>query len=189
MKRITKLILAIFALTFITVPASAQFRWGIHAGIVANDLKFNSKVFDASNRVGFTGGLTAQFDLPLGFAVQGSVDYVHRTSSVDGEGSDKDGKWNVDYLAVPIHLKYNIGIPAIKDLFRPFLFTGPSFSYRISKATRVSKGDIEWDLGFGADIVKHIQLSVGYGIGCYSIMDWGGKVRTNSWTITLGYLF
>lgn len=199
MRKIKILLLAVITLTCASLPASAQFKWGLQAGIVANDLKFNNKLFDASNRVGFTGGLTAQFDLPFGLAFQGSLMYVHRTSEYTVNSGEKN-KYNADYLTLPIHIKYNISIPAVSGLVRPFLFTGPSFSYLLSKRSGLkyglSKGDIEWDLGLGVDIVKHLQLSIGYGIGCYKIAKITGagdsydtNVRTNSWTVTLGYLF
>lgn len=194
MKKIKISLIAFVAALVLAVPAQAQFQWGLQAGIVANDLKFSNKLFDASNRVGFTGGVTAQFDFIFGLAVQGSLNYVHRVTQVQAQGSNTTGTFKADYLTLPIHLKYNFSIPAVSGLFRPFLFTGPSFSYLVSKrkglSYGVSKGDIEWDLGLGFDVIKHIQISAGYGFGLYKIMDFGGgKVRTNTWTITLGYLF
>lgn len=193
MKKIQILLFSVIASLLISLPANAQLKWGIHAGIVANDLKFNSKLWDSSNRIGFVGGITAQLDLPANFAVQASLDYVHKVSSITSDNGGKN-TFKADYLSLPIHLKYNIGIPALSGVLRPFIFTGPSFSYLISKRKNLSyglnKGDIEWDFGFGADIVKHIQLSVSYGIGCYKMATiQGHNVKTNSWTITLGYLF
>lgn len=190
MKKLKISLLALFAAFFIAVPAQAQFKWGLQAGIVANDLKFSNKMFDSSNRVGFTGGVTAQFDFIFGLAVQGSLNYVHRVSATNtGMGTFK-----ADYLTLPIHLKYNVSIPALSNLFRPFAYTGPSFSYLISKRSGLNyglnKGDIQWDLGIGFDVINHIQISAGYGFGIYKMIDFGGsKVRNNTWTITLGYLF
>lgn len=194
MKKFKMIFIALFATLFLAQSASAQFKWGLQAGIVANDLKFSNKMFDASNRVGFTGGVTAQFDFIFGLAVQGSLNYVHRVSQYTDQSDNETSTFKADYLTLPIHLKYNFSIPAVSGLFRPFLYTGPSFSYLVSKRKNLnyglSKGDIEWDLGLGFDIVKHIQINVGYGFGLYKIIDFGGgKVRTNTWTITLGYLF
>lgn len=193
MKNFKAFILAAVAVCCLSTPAAAQFKWGVQAGIVANELKFNSSMFDSSNRVGFTGGLTAQFNLPFGLGFQGSVMYVHKTSDVtvkDDKLQETKEVFNADYLTVPIHFKYNIGLPVVGKFLRPFVFTGPSFSYRLSKNSGVSKGDIEWDFGIGADIINRIQLNVGYGIGCYKMYaGFNQKVRTNSWTVTLGYLF
>lgn len=194
MKRLKILIIAVVALCCVSIPASAQFKWGIQAGIVTNDLKFSEKLFDSSNRVGFTGGLTAQFNLIFGLGFQGSVMYVHKESKIETDlvGMSYPGEVKMDYLTVPIHIKYNINLPAINKIFRPYLFTGPSFSYRLSKPKNfsVSKGDIEWDLGLGIELINHLQISAGYGFGCYKIADFqGNEVRTNSWTVTLGYLF
>lgn len=194
MKKIKAIILAAIAVCCVSLPASAQFKWGIQAGIVANELKFDQSVFDSSNRVGFTGGLTAQYNLIFGLGFQGSVMYVHKTSNVTERipnVPEEKGVFNADYITVPIHIKYNFGLPVVGKFLRPFIFTGPSFSYRLSKTQGVSKGDVEWDFGIGADIINHIQLNVGYGIGCYKKLwpAFNEKVRTNSWTITLGYMF
>lgn len=195
MKKFKSIILVILAVACLSTPASAQFKWGIQAGIVANDLHFNSDLFDSSNRVGFTGGLTAQYNFIMGLGLQASLMYVHRTSEAIDKSQNETGIIKGDYLTLPIHVKYNFNLPAINNLFRPFIFTGPSFSYLLSKKQNVfgdatRKGDVAWDLGIGADIINHIQLSVGYGFGCTAIAkEYNNKVRQNSWTITLGYLF
>lgn len=199
MKRFKALVIAAIAFCCVALPASAQFKWGIQAGIIANDLKFNSDLFDSSNRVGFTGGLTAQFNLPFGLGVQGSLMYAHRNMeavAVDDMNNEVKTTAKKDYLVLPIHLKYNISLPAISNFFRPYIFTGPSFSYMLSgqkffeNGPKIKKGDMEWDFGIGFDIVNHIQISAGYGLGCTKIYKWGDEsIRTNSWTITLGYLF
>lgn len=194
MKKLKSLLLAIAAMLILSMPAAAQVKWGLQAGIVATELKFDKSVFDASNRVGFTGGLTLQVDLPLSFGIQGSLMYVHRTSSYDDTNSNSSNTFKADYLTLPIHLKWNVGITGLSQFFRPFIYTGPSFSYLLSKGDilgeNIKKGDVEWDFGFGAEIVRHLQLSIGYGVGCNKIFktDETG-IRTNSWTITLGYLF
>ena len=199
MKKFKSILIALIAVCCFSIPAKAQFQWGVQAGIVANDLKFNTKIFDASNRVGFVGGVTAQFNLPLSFGIQASLNYVHRVTKVDipssvgGPSPIQEVTFKADYLSLPIHVKYNFGLPVVGTLLRPFIFTGPTFSYIISNNDGfggMKKGDVEWDFGIGADIVKHVQLTVGYGIGCNKVFkNSGTNGRTNAWTITLGYLF
>lgn len=193
MKKIKLLIVAIIAFCCVSMPASAQFKFGVQAGIVTNGLKFSEDMFDASNRVGFTGGLTAQFNLLFGLGFQGSVMYVHKESNVTStDGTSTPGIVKMDYLAIPVHVKYNLDLPIVNRIVRPFIFTGPSFSYRLSKPENfsINKGNVEWDLGVGVDLINHIQVSAGYGFGCYKIAEYiGNKVKTNGWTVTLGYLF
>ena len=208
MKVLKSVAFALALCLFVAVPAKAQFHFGIQGGIVANDLKFNEHVFDASNRIGFTGGITTQFDLPV-IAFQASLMYVQRTSEVktsDASSAQIDNAvYDKDYLTLPIHLKANIGLPGLSGLLRLFVFTGPSFSFLLSNkeyqlsdgsTIKSNKGDIDWDFGVGADIVKHLQLTVGYGIGVTKAAhffkvgeSYQRDVRQNSWTITLGYLF
>lgn len=192
MKKLKILLIAVAVIFFTSIPASAQFKWGIQAGMVTSDLKFSGENFSSSNRIGFTGGVTAQYNFLFGLGVQGSLMYVHKSGNVKDSFSYK-----ADYLTLPIHLKYNFSLPAINKLLRPYVFTGPSFSYMISKKiTNIKKGDIAWDLGIGADIINRIQLNIGYGFGCMNLVHALGqaqgynlKIRQNSWTITLGYLF
>lgn len=202
MKSIKTLLIIAIATISITFPAKAQFHFGIQAGIMANDLKFSDGLLDSSNRIGFTGGITGQVDIAA-FAIQASLMYAHRTSDVGPtKGDTTKSPFAKDYLTLPIHFKLNMGLPGLKNILRPFIFTGPSFSYLLSSRDdngypiSFKKGDIDWDFGFGADIVKHIQLTVGYGLGVTKAAQWIGtgdsfdtNVRQNSWTITLGYLF
>ena len=196
MKKIKALIVAVIALCAVSVPAQAQFKWGIKAGVVANSLKFNKELWDDSNRVGFTGGLTADIGLPFGFGFDASLMYIHRSSEVtyEGQGNIQTGKFSGDYLALPLHLQWGPSLPAVSSLFRVYIFTGPSFSYLLSSNNffnyGLKKGDVEWDFGVGFRIINHLQISAGYGLGLNKVWKWGDNdTRTNSWTVTLGYLF
>lgn len=209
-----RFILVALTVMIAAIPASAQFRWGVKAGIVANKFSFSEKTFDSSNRVGFTGGVMAEFKLPvIGIGFDASLMYVHRTISVaepmgaeltldSTKKADNKGRYTGDYLTLPIHVKYNLGLPVVGNFFSPYVFTGPSFSYLVSKdrtkfGINSRKGDIAWDFGLGFEIVKHLQISAAYELGCsraaglvYSGANgYKRNVRNNGWMVTAGYVF
>ena len=78
-----KVILLVLA-CIITIPASAQFRWGPRIGTEVTAMRFDKSVFNSENRAGFTGGLMCEFTVPvinLGFDL--SVMYVHRQNRIN----------------------------------------------------------------------------------------------------------
>lgn len=199
MKKIRTLLVTAVIVASSVISASAQFKWGLQAGIAANKLHFSEKTFDSSNRVGFTGGATAEFNIPVGISFQGSILYVHRTSDIS-DGSNKQ-TFKRDYLTVPIHFKWGLGLPLVGKVVSPFIFTGPSFSYMLSKDEDVNginsrKGDIAWDFGAGVTLLSHLQVKAGYSLGCTTAAKvvnvnagFDRKIRDNYWTVTLAYLF
>lgn len=65
MKTIKSLLLAVVMIAGFSVPAAAQFHIGPRVGITVNQLHLDNKMFDAENRTGFTGGLMAEFTVPI----------------------------------------------------------------------------------------------------------------------------
>lgn len=203
MKRILIAILSVLA---IAAPASAQFRWGLKAGVEINSLHFSDKalkdVMSSDNRAGFVGGLTTEFTVPLiGLGFDASVLYVNRTTKLESASSaDRVPELGKDFIEVPIHLKYKLSLPAIEKIVAPYVFTGPSFAFLCSKqgvteAWEQKKWDVSWNIGLGVQLVNHLQLGASYGIGLNKALDYvghsnpAGTNQLNCWTVTLGYLF
>lgn len=198
-----KFILVALTVMAAAIPASAQFRWGVKAGIVANKFSFSEKTFDSSNRVGFTGGLTAEFKLPvIGLGFDASLLYVHRTTEIGSSDSSAKATYDGDYMTLPIHVRYNLGLPIVGKILSPYVFTGPSFSYLVSKdkteyGINSRKGDIAWDFGLGVELVHHVQISAAYELGCSraaGIVSAGANgykrnIRNNAWMVTAAYIF
>lgn len=193
MKKINRIIaIALLAIGFAAVPAQAQFRFGIKAGVDVNKLQFDTKTFDSDNRVGFIGGLMAEFTVPI-IGIGGDISALYTHRSLEGETSP-------DYINIPINLKWKINIPVINNIIRPYLATGPSFAFLINKS-KVPEGfknkDIAWNVGFGVELIKHLQIGASYGIGLNKTVeekitgdtgvDIYGKSRV--WTISAAYLF
>ncbi|MDE5607898.1 MAG: PorT family protein [Muribaculaceae bacterium] len=192
MKFFTKVLAAVVIATAAVMPAQAQFKWGVKAGVAVNSLKLNTETFNSDNRAGFTGGLMAEFTVPIiNVGFDASVLYANRSIELDNE------KFNRSYIDIPINFKYKIGLPIIGKFVAPFLTTGPDFSFLVSKKTMKDavsnrKFDVAWTVGAGIQFVNHVQIGATYGFGLKSASSseqhlFKGKNRC--WTITAAYLF
>ena len=133
----------------------------------------------------------------LGFDL--SAMYVRRNSQwLENNNLTKD---NRDYIDIPLNLKWKINVPLINNIVRPYLLTGPTFSFLTSaksagEAWTNKKFDTSWNFGFGAELVKHVQLTASYSIGMTKALKTIGATGTSNidghnryWTVTAAYLF
>ncbi len=199
--------LAVALILAVASTASAQFRFGIRAGIQTNALHFNESTFDSSNRAGFTGGVMAEFTAPvIGIGVDLGVMYTHRTAEFSSADYSNDVVTDKrDYIEIPLNLKWRISVPVINNIIRPYIFTGPSFAFLTSKkaitnAFKNRSCDVAWNVGAGVELLKHVQVGASYGFGMTKAFETLGTVaggeesgiinsRTRCWTITAAYLF
>ncbi|MDE6783483.1 MAG: porin family protein, partial [Paramuribaculum sp.] len=112
MKRIIATILVGLAVIAGASRADAQLRFGVKAGVNVNSFHFDTDVFNAHNRAGFTGGVMMEFTAPMtGLGLDLSVMYTRRNAKwMENNNLVND---NRDYLSVPLHLKWRISIPVI----------------------------------------------------------------------------
>lgn len=200
MKKIITLVLVIAAAFAVTIPASSQFRFGIKAGINVSSLHFDSKLFDDDNRAGFTGGVMAEFTVPLiGVGCDLSALYVRRNAKfMDANGVNTN---NRDYIEIPLNLKYKLSLPAISHIFSPFITTGPSVAFLTSRkyieqAYKNHTCDFAWNFGIGFELIRKIQIAASYGLGINKAVETLSSTQTTSidgknryWTVTAAYLF
>lgn len=216
----TKLLAAVLffgTLLGIHAPANAGgFQWGVKGGVTVNDFKFNADMFDASNRCGYTFGLTSKFTVPvvnLGFDAslmftRRSVRVAEEIPGVDANGnvtgSNVIDRYNVNsnYIEIPINLRYEIGLPVVGKFVTPFLTTGPDFSFLLSKenaenALTKKKFDFAWNFGFGLLFVQKLQIHASYGLGINNAASSGeslygvklGDMKNRFWTVSAAYYF
>ncbi|MBD5254591.1 MAG: PorT family protein [Barnesiella sp.] len=199
-KTFISFVVAAVAIIAAAVPAQAQFRFGVKAGVAVSSLHFSKETFNAENRAGFTGGLMAEFTAPvIGVGVDLSAMYVRRNSQwLHDNELTKD---NRDYIDIPINLKWKMNIPVINNIIRPYIATGPDFAIltsgrAIKEGYRNRKFDTSWNFGFGAELFKHLQIGASYGIGLtkalktFNVTESAGISGHNRyWTITAAYLF
>lgn len=199
-KNVIKLLVAVVAVFAASFTAEAQFKFGLRAGVAVNGLHFSEDMFKSDNCAGFTGGAMIEFTVPaIGVGLDASVMYVRRNSEwLENNQITKD---NRDYIDIPINLKWKINIPLINNIARPYLATGPSFSFLTSRkaiedAYKNKSFDTAWNFGFGLELFKKVQIGANYGIGltkALKAVDATGtgyvEGRNSYWTITAAYLF
>ena len=202
MKRFWALALALAVI----MPAMAQFRFGVRAGLNVNSLHFNKEIFDENNRAGFTGGVMAEFTVPIiGVGADLGVMYVRRNSQFMQTLADKTTEvqnLNSDYIEIPLNIKYKIGIPAISSILKPYIFTGPSFAFLTSKQhienfVHDKTCDIAWNFGLGLEFFNHLQVGASYGLGmtkAFQAVNLAGDAagiegKNRYWTVTAAWLF
>lgn len=209
MKLLYRFLLVMVLAAGSVATASAQFRIGPRVGVNVNKLHFNESTFDKGNQTGFTGGLQCEFTVPvIGVGFDLSVMYVHQVNGIDNkkgspviEDIDNDTFKKKDYIEIPLNLKYKLSLPLISKLVKPYFTTGPSIAFltsrkAISEAYRNKKVDWTWNLGFGVEVLSHLQVGASYGIGLNSTVEKLNvanaediNCKTRAWTITAAYLF
>lgn len=204
--------------------ASAASRFGLRAGMNVNDLNISGDVmknFDVSNRAGLVAGVMWESNSSAGFAIELGAMY-RRTSAevnnIDWSAVSQD-TWNtlrnqdtsMDFVELPLHLKYRLDLPLVGSIVRPIAFTGPSASFKFNDAQTLfatKKWLLGWDMGLGVELVKHLQLSAQYSMELNDFLDQAEtatnlnfgrdpeqsgnaevKGHFNYWTVTATYFF
>lgn len=191
-----KLILLLTVL--LSLPAMAQVRFGVRCGVTLGELRFDRDVINSDNRVGYTGGLLLDFNVPVvGIGAEASVMYTHRKNRLTDGGIT----FRRQYIDIPVYARYRLTIPSLERQFAPYIFTGPNFSVLFEENTpatyRNSKTYLSWDVGGGFDLFTHLRLSAAYGIGISKAMEYinseynGDKVhgKDSYWTVSAAWLF
>lgn len=199
-KFLTIAVVAIVMAIGAAVPAQAQFRFGVKAGLNVDRLSFNDKLFDSDNRAGFTGGVMVEFTVPvIGVGFDLSAMYVRRNSQFMNEYEVV--KNNRDYFEIPLNLKYKISLPAVSHIICPFITTGPSVAFLTSKkyiedAYQNKKCDFAWNFGIGLQLINRIQVAASYGLGISKAVEAVTNIESSEiqgknryWTVTAAYLF
>ncbi len=206
MKKFLSVLFVVIALFATTNQAQASgLQFGVKAGLTVNDLKFNSDVFNADNRCGYTVGLMTKFTVPvINIGFDASLMYTHRSSFVDGidDGSEVSGTYNSNYIEVPINFRWDISLPVIGSYVSPFLTTGPDFSFQVSKDNNITDQlkdrsfNFAWNVGFGLMFVNKVQVHASYGFGLSNTTSSDSSSNSSLydsknrfWTISAAYLF
>lgn len=187
-----------------SAQAKTGFSYGPKLGVNINKLDFSKDGFNAENRCGFTGGLTAEFIAPIiGVGADISLMYAYMTS----EGPDKNNTtvqttYKGNFFEIPLHVKYKLSLPAIESIISPYIYTGPSVAFKFNSGDNY--GDTKatqwgWDLGLGVELIKHLQIGAGYTFGINNIAEYTKvapagttediKVKNNYWTVTAAWMF
>lgn len=211
MKKFLTRLAAIAVCCAASLPAVAgPFQIGPIVGANVNSIKLNSVAdnFSADNRCGFAVGAMAKFTVPIvNIGVDLSAMYEYRTAQMQ-QPDQSTSNLHYNYLAIPIHVRYDVPMPAISKIIYPTIFTGPNLAFRLGKSVlndfKANKYNIGWDFGIGITLAQHLQISAAYTLGINNnafsyvnkiadtdINTSGADIKgkTNGWTITAAYLF
>lgn len=204
MKKLKVFFLALVAVCT-ALPASAQFKFGVEAGLNAS--KINADHFDAKNRTGWFVGPKAQFTVPVvGLGVDAALLYSQKYMEINAEDNalqDATFTKNMPYLEIPINLKYNLGFSSLIGIY---LATGPQYSWYLGGKSLtwdgVKYGSLEtssfsWNVGLGINALSHLQVGVTYNIALGQTGEVTGivdaaktaKLKNNTWQVRLAYMF
>lgn len=212
MKKIFAAALVAASMMLSANTAEAQVKFGIKGGLNVTSMSLNSEVLDASNRTGFFIGPTVKFTLPIvGLGIDASALYDQRESKVKVDDYETSSTMKSQAINIPINLRYGFGLGSTASLY---LFAGPQFGFNVGdKNQSIFKDMGEWRLksstfsvnvGVGAMLLSHLQLSANYNIACgktgdVTVTSAAGDVlqdavgskrgRTNAWQIGLAYYF
>lgn len=190
MKTMKKILLALMIVVLGSGVANAQFKFGVKAGLNVNHLSLTSLEVDDNNKAGWTAGVMTEFQVPIvGLCLDLSLMYS-RLNGIDD---------NKNFLMVPLNVKYKFQLPVVSSFLAPYIFTGPSFDFKLDKSTldamKTKTFQAVWNVGLGIELIKHLQIGASYGFGINNIMDkvvtdmTGEKLHNNYWTVTAAYLF
>lgn len=183
--------------------ASAQFKFGIVAGMNMSKLSFdNGKYFDSDHRAGWYVGPKVWFSIPVvGLGINASAQYSQRRMNVksgDGEDAVSDSK-NLNTIEIPINVRYTLGLGSIASVYAE---TGPQFGFNVgnktvSEVAKFKSSNVTWNVGIGARVLGHLEAGVGYNI---ALSNFGELVpdqlrgtkndfKSNTWQVQVAYLF
>ena len=194
-------LVVLVAATLVTIPAQAQFKFGLKGGLNLTDMSFSVDDVDVSNHAGFFIGPTAKFTLPIvGLGLDASVLYDQREAKLKGA----DDKIKQQAINIPINLRYDIGLGSLAAVY---LAAGPQFGFNIGDKHQTLVEDVsEWKLndsnfsvnvGLGVMLLGHFQVGANYNIVCgktgeVTVIDGVEEAfrgRSNTWQISAAYYF
>ncbi len=201
MKTLHKVFLVALVAIFSFGYASADFRFGVKAGLNFNKLSLKNVqgATDAINgsKTGWMAGVMAEFTVPIiNIGMDASLLYAHQDLTKEQEVYYD----NKNFIDLPINLKWKIGLPVVGKIVSPIIYTGPDFLFALNKQTisniQSKTCEVGWNIGIGVELLNHLQIEGGYCIGLNNVAKYIDVVNTadlkakkNYWTLTAAYLF
>lgn len=205
-------ILFVMAL-FTAAPAAAQLDWGIKAGV--NLAEKPSDIKDVKGKTGWYVGPMIKATIPVvGLGVEANLLYSQTCTEVHGENIDRKSidlpvylryelslpainKFVEPFIAVGPQWSWNIGDKRFS--VTEALINGAVGGTDSLKEYTLRSSNLSLNLGLGAVFLDHIQVHANYNIALGSTSDYSDpmdaawnlatKSKTNTWQISVGYLF
>ncbi len=216
MKRLIKgssiVALALLLVGLLASPGFSGIKLGVKGGFSLADLTFKPELTDSplTSKAGAVGGISLNINIASFFSLQPEVLYVQKgTKGSDTvEGVEITGKYELDYVEVPLLLNFSFAKEG--SSFVPSIFAGPYAGFNARAKIKVTEAgesysedfkdsvkDTDFGLTFGIGLGKKIGhgkivLDVRYDLGLTNIgeeMQEGESVKNKTWLFMLGYYF
>lgn len=200
-----------FLCLFASMPAAAQFNFGIKGGVNLSERPtLNIEEFK-SNIKGSTGwyvGPTAKFIIPVvGLGFEANVLYSQTNIEIEGRNMQAQS------IDVPLYLRYELSLPVVNNYIEPFIAVGPQFGWNIGEKSitleniadlasceyNIKDSNISLNFGLGFILFNHLQIHGNYNLALGKTADITGTVlnlrkeitelKTNTWQVSLAYIF
>lgn len=194
MKKLLSTLMVIACLA-LAIPAQAQIKFGVKAGLNVSKLHLSENIVSKDNRAGFFVGPTAEFTLPLlGLGIDGSV--LYNQFGVDSE----EGTSTKKSIEIPINLRWTVGF---SSLIGAYVAVGPQFGFNVGdrwvdNVCEFKKNTTSFNVGAGLKLLGHLQVGANYN---FALKD-NGKIHSgdiedlttigfkqNTWQVSVAYLF
>ncbi len=184
MKRIFTLLTLI---TLIVMPGEAKIlSFGITGGI--NVTKPNGDKWKADNESGWYAGAKIKYTTPIaGLGFDLALTYSMEKISITDEATNLEADDKINYLSVPLNLRYDLSLPAIGSLVTPYIAVGPQLNYAFNdfksdwENDNFSTKKMMWRLNLGAGVIlfRHLEASYRYGIPLGNTIEWDDASKKN----------
>ena len=194
MKKLLSTLMVIACLA-LAIPAQAQIKFGVKAGLNVSKLHLSKETLSSDNRAGFFIGPTAEFTLPLlGLGIDGSV--LYNQFGVDSEKGTSTKK----SIEIPINLRWTVGF---SSMVGAYVAVGPQFGFNVGdrwfdEVCEFKKNTTSFNVGAGLKLLGHLQVGANYN---FALKD-NGKIhdddiedlatigfKQNTWQVSVAYLF
>lgn len=163
---------AIIAIAALLVAFSAKAQVGIVAGLTSSTSDLESAVADVKNINQYHVGVAYKLGLGNLLTLQPALIYNMKGQTIGNivGVSDVNVDYKTGYLEVPVQVQVGFGLGS---LARVYGFAEPFVGYAVTNKVEGTTVSDKWDnvksrleygvgLGVGAEVLKHLQVSVKY---------------------------
>lgn len=212
MKKLSAILIGLCLL--IAVPATAQFDFGVKAGLNFSERPSNISGVKDGHR-GWYAGPMAKYIIPvIGLGFEANALYSNSGVSINGETFNKNS------IEIPLYLRYELRLPAIRKIITPFIAVGPQWGYTFGEKEfgniknwedvtdfseryfKFNKSCFSINTGLGFILLNHVQVHVNYNIALGQTCEYFGaenfnisekleaiKSKNNIWQLSVAYIF
>ncbi|MDI6846245.1 MAG: porin family protein, partial [Candidatus Saccharicenans sp.] len=167
MKGTLGFLVALLMLGLVTMPARAGIHFGLKGGLSLANIKSDPPTFEGfewKTKQGIAGGASLEIGLIKGFSLQPEILYVQKGAKITAniEGMDITLNANIDYIEIPLLLKYNLisGGPTV-----PSVYVGPYIGFNTKAEFVISITGYPEEREDIKDDIKNTEYGLTFGVG------------------------